>query len=417
MRPRVAGSRGRRFPHRPPPIDRLAPTGRPLAGAVPGAASLAAVADAVAALRPRAICTLRVVEPSGTLILATSAGPAMMRAAAMLDADLPPLVLRTRRALLVRDARLHPRVGCRALWTERRYAVWYGVPLPGPDAPSGVLGLALPVGERPPRRAERALLEAHAIQAALLLRADRLAETVVRQAQALEVARSELLEAAKLVALGPVVSDVVHEASNVLGTVMLRMEALLDEPRDAGTSANLRALDAHCRQIADLLHELRRFWSGGGVRAVVSLDVLVDRLLRLREPRMRARGVRIERALAGELPAVMGDPAQLERVVLALLLDAESAMPGGGVVRLSTSARRDASGSWATLVVEDEGPAIPDEVLPSLFDPFGPRNTDRGPSMGLAAAHAAVTASGGRLTAANRAGGGVAVLLELPARH
>ena len=349
------------------------------------------------------------------LALVACEGTAAARAAAVLDADLPPLVLRTGRPLLVRDARLHPRVGCRALWHERGYAVWYGVPMPGIGAPVGVLGLALPAGERPPGREERALLDAYAVQAALALRADRLAATVDRQACALEVARTELLEAAKLVTLGHLVSDVVHEASNVLGTVMLRMESLLDEPRQPALGADLQALDGHCRQIADLLHELRRFWGGGGVRAVVSLDVLVERLLRLREPRMRARGTRVERALAGGLPAVVADPAQLERAVLALIIEAEAAVRGRGVVRLTTAARRDEAGSWATLTVEDDGPAIAADVMPHLFDPFAPRSKDRGPSIGLAAAHAIVAAYGGRLTAANRPAGGAVFLLELPA--
>lgn len=417
MRPGLGGdSRGDRLARRVTLLARLSETGRHLAAPARAAEALAAIADAVALLRPGAICTLRVVQPPDPgLTLAASAGPTVMRAAAMLDADLPPLVLRAGRALLVRDARRHARVGCRALWNERGYAVWYGVPLPGAGAPVGVLGLALPASERPPGRDERAVLDAHAAQAALVLRADRLAATADRQAQAIDVARTELLEAAKLAALGHLVSDVVHEVSNVLGTVMLRMEALLDEPRDPATGLGLRALDGHCRQIADLLHELRRFWSGGGVRAVVSLDVLVERLLHLREPRMRARGTRVERALTGGLPAVMGDPAQLERAVLMLLVEAEAAVRGRGVVRLTTAARRDEAGSWATLMVEDDGPTVAADVMPSLFDPFGPRTMGRGPSIGLAAAHAIVTGCGGRLTAANRPQGGVGFLVELPA--
>ncbi|HSE92355.1 MAG TPA: ATP-binding protein, partial [Methylomirabilota bacterium] len=174
-------------------------------------------------------------------------------------------------------------------------------------------------------------------------------------------------------------------------------------------------LDAHCRQIGDLLNELRHFWSGGGVRAVVSLDALVERLLHLREPRMRARGMRVERVLAGQLPAVAADGAQLERAVLALVLEAETAVRSRGLVRLTTGARGDSAGPWVTLAVEDDGPSIPADVLPHVFDPFVPRREGRGPSVGLAAAHAIVTAHGGRLTAANRLYGGVTFLIELPA--
>jgi GAF domain-containing protein len=201
------GGRGGRLARREALLAHLSEAGRLLATAPTGADLLTAVADGVARIRPGAICTLRVVQPGdGALALAACEGTAAARAAAVLDADLPPLVLRTGRPLLVRDARLHPRVGCRALWHERGYAVWYGVPMPGIGAPVGVLGLALPAGERPPGREERALLDAYAVQAALALRADWLAATADRQARALEVARTELLEAAKLVTLGHLVS-------------------------------------------------------------------------------------------------------------------------------------------------------------------------------------------------------------------
>ncbi|MGH7389304.1 MAG: sensor histidine kinase [Candidatus Rokuibacteriota bacterium] len=397
-------------------LAHLLETGRLLATAPLGTDLLVTVAERAARVREGAICTLRVVQPgSAGLNVAACAGPVVASAAAALDADLPPLVLRRGRAVLVRDARVNSRVRCGALWQERGYAAWLGTPLPGAGAPVGVLGLALPAGARPPGRQERAVLDAYATQAALVLRAERLAATADRHARALEVARAELLEAAKLLPLGHLVSDVVHEASNVLGTVMLRMESLLEEPGGAQTGAQLHTLGAHCRQVGDLLNELRRFWGGGGARAVVSLDALVERLLHLRAPRMRARGMRVERVLAGQLPAVVADGVQLERAVLGVVLEAETAVRSQGLVRLTTGARRDSAGSWVTLAVEDDGPPIPADVLPHVFDPFAPRSQGRGPSVGLAAAHATVAAHGGRLTAANRPHGGVTFLIELPA--
>jgi len=390
--------------------------GRLLASAPAGADLPDMIARAAARLRAGGLSTVRILVPGEAgLGVAACAGPAVPRAAAALDADLASVVLAAGRAVLVRDARIDARVRCAPLWRERGYAAWHGVPLPGPEGPAGVLGLALPADQRPLARDERAALEAYATQAGLALRAARLATTVERQAQALAVARAELLETSRLLAFGHVVSDVVHETSNVLGTVMLRLESLLEEPHEPRTAAVLAALDGHCRQIADLLHELRRYWSGGGVRAVVNLDELIERLLRLREPRMRARGTRFERARAGHLPAVLVDPAHVERAVLTLLIEAEAAVRGRGVVRLGTEARRDESGAWVVVTVSDDGPPIADALLAQLFDPFAPRGQGRGPSVGLAAAHAIVAGLGGRLTVANDAGGGVTFRLELPA--
>lgn len=368
-------------------------------------------------MREAAVGTLRLAEPgtAGLRLVAAAAPAGIRRHAAVLDEELSALV--KSRPLLVRDARLDPRVRRRLLWRERGYATWYGLPLISDERLLGVLGVALPASVGGLAAQERRLLEMYATQAALAIRASRLAVTVKRQSAALKIARTELLEAGKLLALGHLVSDVVHEASNVLGTITLRMEALLEGPRDAETENQLHALDAHCRQIADLIGELRRFSAVGG-RAASAVDVgaSLERLLRLREPRARARGVRLERALAGPLPPVSGDRAQLERALLALLLEAEAALVGGGVITVRTAARREPEGTtWVAVAVEDDGPPIPSGLLAHLFDPFAPRVRGRGPSIGLAAAHVVIGAHRGRLTAENLPGRGVVFLVELPA--
>jgi len=386
------------------------------AGRRPGRVA-GAVADGAARLCPGAVSTLRLADgEGGALRLVAASGPSFLRRHAdVLDDDLALDVLADARPLLVRDVRLEPRSRRRALWRERGYAAWYGLPLPGAGGPAGVLGLALPAGAGTPGIQERRVLQMYAAQAALALRAASLADTADRQRAALEVARTELLEAAKLLALGHLVSDVVHEASNVLGTITLRMETLLEGPRDAETGPQLHALQAHCRQIGDLIGELRRF-SGAGSRPASAVDVgaCLQRLLDLREPRMRLRGVKLRRGLAGGLPAVVADRAHLERALLALVLEAETALAGGGTITVTTAARRDDGRSWVSVTIEDDGPAIAPELLPRLFDPFAPRVKGRGPSIGLAAAHAIIGAQGGRLTVAGRHGRGAEFRVELP---
>src|SRR5262249_57435743 len=108
-----------------------------------------------------------------------------------------------------------------------------------------------------------------------------------------------------------------------------------------------------------------------------------------------------ERAYASSGPSALGDPGQIGRALLALVLEAENALlevPGGGLMRVATAREEREDGAWAVVVVEDDGPSIPDHLLGRMFEPFVARDGrgGRGPSVGLAAARALVGTHGGR---------------------
>ena len=358
-----------------------------------------------AALRPGAVVSLLLVEGDGVRLVAVA--PSQATDVEALSADHARRVLNAGSPLLIRGKRAG----------ERSY---YGLPLADTEGALGVLGLLLPASTTVPSGIERQLLDMYATQASLALRHSVLAATVERQATTLELAKGELFEAAKVLSLGHLVSGVVHEVNNLLGTVTLRMERLLEAPPDAETAHQLRALEGHCREIGDVIGELRRFSTAGGIgRVLVDLTALLERILRLRQARLRG-DVRIERAYAPSGPSALGDPGQIGRALLALVLEAENALlevPGGGLLRVATAREEREDGAWAVVVVEDDGPSIPDHLLGRMFEPFVARDGrgGRGPSVGLAAAHAIVETHGGRLSAANRAERGVIYKVELPA--
>jgi len=296
-------------------------------------------------------------------------------------------------------------------------ATWYGLPLDA-GGRGAALVLAVPATGRPLTAPERRSLEMYAQQASLALRLTRVQEALHHQHAALDTARRELLECAKLLALGHLVSDVVHEASNLLGGLTLRLEALLENPPDQETAGLVLALHGQCRQIADLMADLRRLSNGGGrVEIGMDVDASIDRLLRLRRTRLQARRITVERVSSAPLPRIRGDRSQLEHALLALLLEAEEALtaiPEGGTIWITTDVRRHADVTRVLVAIEDDGPSIGPDLLPHIFDPLAARAGRRGPSVTLAAARAVIAAHGGCLTVANRPGGGVVARAELP---
>jgi signal transduction histidine kinase len=420
VKPAESRGRGARQLARRRSLEPLLGVARGLVSRVPREALLEAIAAGPIQLRADAVCTLRLQEPEqGGLHLGAIAGPsgAASRLGA-LDETLAPLALQHPQPLVIADVRLEGRADLRAIWREQRYAFYWGLALPGPTGPLGVLGLALPAGVPALEPDERHGLELYAAQAALALRNGDLVATVERQGQMLESARGELVEAAKLLALGHLVSDVVHEVSNLLGAVTLRMDGLLEGPRDQHLEGQVHLLQAHCRQIGDLIGELRRFAiTGSWPRAPLDLGASVERILYLRRGRIEARGVKVVFERGSRLAEALADRPSLERALLALILESEAAIPAntGGRMTLRLTGAEDGDGRWVRLDIEDDGPPFAPAVLQQLFDPFAARGPGRGPSVGLAAAHAVIEAHGGRLTAENRRGGGVVLRVELPA--
>ncbi len=107
--------------------------------------------------------------------------------------------------------------------------------------------------------------------------------------------------------------------------------------------------------------------------------------------------------------AAMGDPRLLARVLSNLVGNSVDALRNGGVIHL-TASRRDGRIEAA---VEDDGPGVPPEILPRLFDPYFSAKSG-GTGLGLAIAKKIVEEHGGTIGAANRREGGFRVRFDLP---
>jgi signal transduction histidine kinase len=115
---------------------------------------------------------------------------------------------------------------------------------------------------------------------------------------------------------------------------------------------------------------------------------------------------------APDLPQVLGDPERLEQVFLNILVNATEVMPRGGEVRI-TAARTAADGSAVEVTIADDGPGVPQDHLPRLFDPYFTTKPG-GTGLGLSIAYRIVTDHDGEITVENGADGGLIVHVRLP---
>jgi two-component system sensor histidine kinase KdpD len=235
------------------------------------------------------------------------------------------------------------------------------------------------------------------------------------QSRAAEVARqSDALKSALL-------QSVSHDLRTPLATIRAAAgslrpgEPFSDDDRRASADAIEREVAYLDRLVTNLL-DLSRIEAGAlrPSRELFDLDDLLARAIE--SARARLDGRRLEADLRAAPVEV--DPVFVDEAVANILDNALKYTPPGALIRLRA---RDVGPDRVRLTVEDDGPGVPDELVPRLFEKFyrvprGRRPSREGTGIGLAVARGLVEATGGTVTARRSELGGLAVDLEFPAR-
>ena len=204
----------------------------------------------------------------------------------------------------------------------------------------------------------------------------------------------------------------------VLGWTDMLRGGILDEPR------RTRALDAVFSnaqrqvQLIDDLLDVARIMSGKLRLERVPVDPqrVIREALEVVQPAAEAKRIQMTVDADPTVGAILADPARLQQILWNLLSNAVKFTPEQGAVRVGL--RRDEAA--VTIVVSDSGPGIPDDFLPSLFEPFrqADASTTRshgGLGLGLSIVKHLVESHGGTVSAARgENGAGSAFTVRLP---
>jgi signal transduction histidine kinase len=129
----------------------------------------------------------------------------------------------------------------------------------------------------------------------------------------------------------------------------------------------------------------------------------------------KAAGVRFTNNVDPQA-VVTGNPDRLVQVFVNLLRNALYAVKANGNIHVRSKRFGRNAQRWVAVAVEDDGPGIPSDVLPNIFEAFVSSRLDaRGTGLGLTVAEGIVDQHGGTITASNRAGGGACLEVALPA--
>lgn len=230
----------------------------------------------------------------------------------------------------------------------------------------------------------------------------------------LEVAEQTLAQSSKLAALGEMSAAVSHELNQPLAamkTYLAGARLLLQRRRPEEALSSFQRIDDLIERMGAITRQLKSYArKGGEAFEPVDLRACISSALAMMEPQLKARVVKISRALPRQPVLVMADRLRLEQVIINLLRNALDATKDQPLPQIDLLL---AAGETATLSVHDNGHGI--NELGNIFEPFyTTKKPGEGVGLGLAISSGIVADLGGRLTAHNAEEGGAVFEMQLP---
>jgi two-component system NtrC family sensor kinase len=260
--------------------------------------------------------------------------------------------------------------------------------------------------EGPFLREERSLIDGVAHQVVNIIERKKVEDDKMQLQQ-------QLMHADRLATIGQMAAGVAHELNEPLGTVLGFAQLgkkCADLPEQAAKDFDTIVQAAlHAREV---IRKLMIFARQVPPRKThLDMNRLVKEGLYYFETRCAKEGVELKVTLAPDLPRIYADPAQLNQVLINLVVNALQAMPDGGTLTVQTSA----GDGRISLIVEDTGVGMSEEVCAKIFVPFfTTKDVDQGTGLGLAVVDSIVASHKGSIQVDSRVGRGSRFEIQLP---
>ncbi|MFZ3211908.1 MAG: ATP-binding protein [Terriglobales bacterium] len=235
-------------------------------------------------------------------------------------------------------------------------------------------------------------------------------------------AHQQVMQSEKMASIGKLAATVAHEINNPLAGILTYAKLLrkwLDrdgwsaERRDE-VRGSLELIECESRRCGEIVRNLLTFSRSSPMNLQwVDLNQVIDRCVRLVQHQTELNNVQLQPQMAEELPQVQCDAAQIEQLLLALIMNAVDALPHGG--NLWVRSRMVPEIGAVQLEVQDDGVGIPESVLPNLFEPFfTTKEKGHGVGLGLAISKGIVERHRGRIDVDSKPGQGTKFTITLP---
>lgn len=240
--------------------------------------------------------------------------------------------------------------------------------------------------------------------------------------------QAQLFQAQKMEALGRLTGGIAHDFNNLL-TVINGFSELMQYslPADSPLQEMVGQILTTGQRAKNLVRQLLVFSSQRITEPAAPLDLngLITELHKM-IGRIIGEHIEMELELAADLGIIMADPAQIEQVIINLVVNARDAMPAGGKLSLRTAniefeagpAQQNIGllpGQYVMLMVRDDGVGIAADIKSHIFEPFFTTKTPgQGTGLGLAICYGIIKQHGGAIRVDTQPGYGATFTIYLP---
>ena len=238
----------------------------------------------------------------------------------------------------------------------------------------------------------------------------------------------QLRQSQKMEAIGTLAGGMAHDFNNTLGIIIGNTElAIRATPKDSPSRQYLNnIITASCRaeEMVSRLLSFSRITDAE--KKPLDLISSVDESLKLLRSSLPSN-IEIKKSSPGSQLVIMGDPTQLNQVMVNLCTNAAHAMNGsGGKLEVNISTREIGlnpltsfnglpQGNYAVITISDTGHGIPEDIMKRVFDPyFTTKETGKGTGMGLAVVHGIVKNHGGSIKVESKVNEGTVFTVYIP---
>jgi two-component system NtrC family sensor kinase len=260
--------------------------------------------------------------------------------------------------------------------------------------------------EGPFLKEERSLIDTVAREIVLIIERTQIEEDKKRL-------QEQLRHADRLATIGQLSAGVAHELNEPIGGILGFAQLL---QKDSGLSnqakmdiEKIMTASLHAREVIKKLMLFARQMPPQ--KTQVNLNQIVKDGLYFLESRCAKEGIKVVREFSPSLPDVKADPSQMTQVLVNIVVNAIQAMPNGGKLTIRTLF----TDKFVTLVVEDTGTGMEENIMNQIFQPFfTTKDVGVGTGLGLSVVYGIVTSHGGSIDVGSKVGQGTQIKIKLP---
>lgn len=236
-----------------------------------------------------------------------------------------------------------------------------------------------------------------------------------RDEQLKDFARDKIMESEKLAIIGQLAANVAHELNNPLQGIVTYSHLLLEEmPCEDPQTNSIQKIVTQANRCRDIIRGLLDFSRQRKPdKTLCDVNSILLECISLVENQALFLNIKIVKDFEVDLPMVIIDPSQVERVFMNMIINAAEAMDGSGQLSVTTTSNPEKK--FIEIQFSDTGQGIAKEQMEKIFDPFfTTKETGHGVGLGLAISYGIIKEHKGAIAVESEVGKGTTFAIRLP---